>query len=168
MGHEEGFFSGLEKKAVPPGVRGASRARAAAGLIAVGICMVVLACLHCATTPSVISEGGVVTVTAEDNGATVEMAVGDILQIELMWTPSTVYRWRFDVLDEAYLELIEEGIRQISTEKLEGAPVLSVWRLRAEQAGETLIRMAYDRPWEGGDKPVKWFWVNVRIRPHGR
>lgn len=127
-----------------------------------GISIVALLFLQCCLSPSGISEAGMVTVTKEDTGHTVEIAVGDILQIELVGTPTTVYWWHFDVLNEAYLELINKETREISAEKLEGAPVLGIWQVRAKKAGTTSIAMAY-RPWEGRDKAIDHFSLTVHI-----
>ena len=162
----KGFFSGLGKKAVPPGVRKGSRVTA--GLIAVGICMLLLTCLSCATAPSGVSEAGVVTVTHADDGATVEMAVGDILQIELTGTPTSGFWWHLEVLDREYCELIKQETREIASEKMEGAPILGVWEIRATKAGDTSIAMAYYRRWEGRDKASNHFSLNVHIVSEGR
>jgi len=133
-----------------------------------GMMAIALLCLQCAMSSSGLPEGGTITLTKEDAGKTVEIAVGDVIQIELFGTPSTGSWWHFEVLDEEYLEIIKKETMKTSPERLEGAPILGIWHLRAKKAGETAIEMAYYRPWEGGDKARNHFRLNVQIRPGRR
>lgn len=119
--------------------------------------------LHWSLSASGLPEMGTVRVTKEDIAKTVEMAVGDVLQIELVGTPSTGFWWRFETLDGEYLELIKEETKDVSPEKMEGAPIVGIWHVKAKKVGNTTIEMAYYRSWEGVDKTRDRFWLRVQI-----
>ena len=46
-----------------------------------------------------------------------------------------------------------------------GAPVLTVWKLRAKKPGTSFVRMNCYRQWEGREKTVSRFEVQVKITP---
>lgn len=108
---------------------------------------------------------GVATVTKGDTGKTIEVAVNALLQIELHGTPTTGFWWHFEALDEEYVEPVKEYTKKTSPGGIEGGPILGIWQLRAKKTGETTIRMAYYRSWEGGDKAHDQFWISLRITP---
>ena len=131
--------------------------------------IIVLTCcfpffIQCMDAESTFSQGNVIVILGkEDCGAAHEIAVGDLLQIELEGNPSTGFWWHFQELDEEYLELVKEETTKISKRRL-GAPVLGRWRLRAKKCGETTVKMAYYRQWEGADKAVDRVSFIVKIR----
>ena len=120
--------------------------------------------IQCIAAESISSEGSVVMLLdREDSGAAHEIKVGDFLYIELEGNLSTGFWWHFQELDEEYLELVKKETKKISKRRL-GAPVLGRWRLRAKKRGETTIKMAYYRQWEGEDTAVDRvsFIINIR------
>jgi predicted secreted protein len=133
-------------------------------LLSLVIYIIALICLQCCLSPSGISEAKIVIVTKEDAGKSVEIARGDIIQLELSGTPTTGFWWRFTDLDKTYLDLVKEATREISSRQLDGAPIMGIWQLRAKQAGTTAIAMAYYRTWEGMAKARGWFHLTVQIR----
>jgi len=113
---------------------------------------------------SIFSQGNVIMLLGkEDSGTTHEIKAGDLLYIELEGNPSTGFWWHFQELDEEFLELVKEETEKISEGRL-GAPVLGRWRLRAKRCGETTIKMAYYRQWEGVGKAVDRVSFTIRIR----
>jgi predicted secreted protein len=113
---------------------------------------------------SIFAQGNVIMLLSkEDSGTISEIAVGDFLQIELEGNPSTGFWWHFQELDEECLELVIEETEKVSKRRL-GSPVLGRWRLRAKKCGETTIKMAYYRKWEGIDKAVDRVRFTIRIR----
>jgi predicted secreted protein len=133
-----------------------------------GICALCLLCLQCSIVHSNFPEGRKVIVTEGDADKTVDIAVGDVVQIQLSGTPSTGFWWYFEFLDEQYLEVIKKETKELSPEKKEGAPILGTWQLRAKKEGKTIIRMAYYRSWEGGDRAREHFCLTVHIRAERR
>jgi len=104
-----------------------------------------------------------VIVQKEQSGQTITVKVGDIIQIELAETGSAGYRWYIDNLDARYLELVSEETRKVSEEAKIGAPVMRVWRFKAEKAGQTEIKMDYYRRWEGVDRSTGNFFIKINI-----
>jgi len=137
-------------------------------LKSVGICAFGLLVLYCSVSISRMTEIKRITITKKDAGTSVAIGVGDILLIELLGTPSTGFWWHFVTLDREYLELMKEETRDTTPKKIEGAPILGRWYLKARKGGNTTIRMAYYRPWEGINKARDRFWLNVQITTANR
>ena len=104
-----------------------------------------------------------VIVQKEQSGQTITVKVGDIIRIELAEIGSAGYRWYIDNLDARYLELVSEETRKVSEEAKIGAPVMRVWRFKAEKAGQTEIKMDYYRRWEGVDRSTGNFFIKINI-----
>jgi predicted secreted protein len=121
--------------------------------------------LHWSLCSSGLSELRGITVSKEDTGSSVEITCGEVLQIELQGTPSTGFWWHFESLDRDYLELVKEETRDLSPIKIEGGPVLGIWKLRAKKSGTTRLEMAYYRPWEGVHRARDRYSLTVEIRP---
>jgi predicted secreted protein len=101
------------------------------------------------------------------SGKRIEVNVGDEIQIELGAIGSAGYGWYFDKLDNDLFELIGEEKKVTSGEgkDMVGTPVISIWRLKAMKPGRSIIRMSCYRLWEGKDKAINQFEVNVDIAP---
>ena len=120
--------------------------------------------IQCMAAESISSQGDVIMLLGkEDSGTTHEIKTGDFLHIELEGNPSTGFWWHFQGLDEEFLELVKEETEKISERRL-GAPVLGRWKLKAKERGETTIKMADYRQWEGVDKAVDRVSFTIRIR----
>jgi len=100
------------------------------------------------------------------NGKTIELKTGDEIQIELRGTGGTGYAWHFDELDNDYLQLIGEGRKvQEESEELVGSSTLYYWILKAKKIGKSVLKMNYYRIWEGRDKAIRRFEVEMDIIP---
>ena len=100
------------------------------------------------------------------NGKRIELKVGDEIQIELQGTGGTGYAWYFDEFDNDFFELIgKEGKVKEKSRDLVGSPTLYTWILKAKQIGKSVIKMIYYRVWEGKDKAIRRFEVEVDITP---
>jgi predicted secreted protein len=100
------------------------------------------------------------------NGKKIEVKLGDQIQIELQGTEGTGYAWYFDELDNDFFELIgKERKVQEKSGDLVGSPTLYTWILKAKQIGKSVIKMIYYRVWEGKDKAIRRFEVEVDITP---
>jgi predicted secreted protein len=104
-----------------------------------------------------------VIVQKEQSGQTITVKARDIIQIELAETGSTGYRWYIDNLDARYVELVSEETKKVSEEGKIGAPVMRVWRFKADKVGQTEIKMDYYRKWEGKDKLTDNFLIKINI-----
>jgi predicted secreted protein len=104
-----------------------------------------------------------VIVQKEQSGQAITVKAGDIIQIELAEVGSAGYSWYIDNLDARYLELVSEETKKVSEEGKIGAPVMRVWRFKAEKVGQTEIKMDYYRKWEGVDKSTDNFFIKINI-----
>ena len=102
-----------------------------------------------------------VTVGIEDSGKEIKLKKGDVVRIELRTFGTAGYMWYFDDLDRSYMELVSEETKPVS--RLMGAPTLCVWRLKAGKAGKTKIIMSNYRVWEGREKAVGKFSLDITI-----
>lgn len=109
------------------------------------------------------SGGNITIVTEDDSGGTIKVPVGGILQIELAGAGSTGHRWYFDVLDEKHMKIIDKYTRKITQEKIEGAPVMGIWKLMTQKIGTTYVEMVYRRSWEKDVAPAGRFTMTVEI-----
>jgi len=107
-----------------------------------------------------------IRVDIDSNGSRIEMNAGDEIQIELQGIGGTGYAWYFDELDNNLFELIGEE-RKVTEKSGEfvGSPTLSTWTLKAKKIGRGIIKMSYYRIWEGRDKAIRRFEVEVDIIP---
>ena len=98
-------------------------------------------------------------VTKEHNGTTVELHVGDPLQIELAENPTTGYRWQLPLPATPLLELQNDSFEVPTTAC--GAGGLRRWRFLAAQAGTAKIEMEHRRSWE--KSAVEKFTLTVEV-----
>ena len=103
-----------------------------------------------------------ITVTKEQGGREIALKVGGILQIELPSRGGTGYSWFAEDTFAPYLKLLSQSTRA-AQEPRPGAPVMQVWRFKAEKPGATEINMAYYRSWEGVGKAVDHFRIKLHI-----
>lgn len=102
------------------------------------------------------------TLTAADNGKTVELRVGDVLALRLRENAATGYRWSMDNLDDKLVTLSEERFVPESQAVGSGGDVQ--WTLKANAPGLTQVRLKRWRQWEGEASIQERFAVNLRIR----
>lgn len=107
-----------------------------------------------------------IRVDIDSSGGRTELRAGDKIQIELQGVGGTGYSWYFDELDHDFFELIgeERKIQEKGGESV-GSPTLYTWVLKAKKTGKSVIRMSYYRIWEGKDKALRRFELEVNIVP---
>jgi predicted secreted protein len=111
---------------------------------------------------TLVAAEAAITLTKAQNGQTIALTVGDIVQIELPTRGGTGYTWMVNTPGAPCLKLMSQATRAAS-EIRPGSPVMQVWRFKAVQPGACEIKMAYYRPWEGVGKAVDHFVVKVHI-----
>jgi inhibitor of cysteine peptidase len=104
-----------------------------------------------------------VTLGAEDDGAMVELMLGQVLELALGANPSTGYGWQIEQLDPDVLFPL--GGPEFTPESdLPGAGGVQRFRFEAIGVGETTLGLAYRRPWEEGVEPLETFTASVTVR----
>lgn len=98
-----------------------------------------------------------------DDGETVVMGVGDVLQITLAENRSTGYLWSVVTNDEAVLRLTDEPAYEIEGEPLPGAGGHTTFVFEAVGAGTSVLRMVNARAQETAVEPVDTFELTVQV-----
>ncbi len=106
-----------------------------------------------------------VILTGSDNGKTLTLNQGSILEVRLQASAGTGYSWQIVDLDESHLEVLDTAETPLQPDrKLVGGPSLKTWRIKALAKGQTTLAIALYRPWEGIDQAADRFEVALLIR----
>ena len=97
-----------------------------------------------------------------DNGSTIDVHQGDVLQLELIEQASGGYLWSLDALNTSLLTEVETGVRPPATSRI-GDTATRFWRLHANAAGIAQLSAVRLRPWEGEASIVARFSCTVSI-----
>lgn len=123
----------------------------------------VVSCNGVTIREGVMNDENVVIVKKQDDGKEIEIKRGDVIQIELEGMGSTGYKWYVDTIDVERVELITEATVALK-ERVKGAPVLDVWRLKALKKGHADIKIDYYREWEGIERAIDHFFIRLNIQ----
>jgi inhibitor of cysteine peptidase len=98
-----------------------------------------------------------------DNGQTVSMSVGDMLQLSLPENRSTGYVWAIVVNDDDVLRLTGEPVYEIEGEALPGAGGRVTFTFEAVGPGATTLELVNARPGETAVEPAETFALAVTV-----
>ena len=93
----------------------------------------------------------------------VDLSVGDHLQVSLGTNASTGYHWAEKMLISDPKVMSQTGHEVIAGAGQPGAPGKEVWVLQAAAPGNTTVSTTYGQPWPGGEKDSWVFSVNVAV-----
>jgi len=105
--------------------------------------------------------GVAVTLTASDNGRTVDVREGETLVLRLHENASTGYRWAFDGLDRTCLD-VQDG-EYVGQAGAPGSGGQAQWTLVPSKRGIVEIRLRLWRHWEGERSVRERFAVTLKI-----
>jgi inhibitor of cysteine peptidase len=95
----------------------------------------------------------------------VELSVGDTLQVSLGSNASTGYQWAPQMQISDPRVIGQAGHEVIAaTGSAPGAPGSEVWALQALPPGAATVSTTYGRPWPGGEKDAWTFTAQVQVR----
>ena len=95
----------------------------------------------------------------------VDLAVGDFLQVSLGSNASTGFEWAEKMLISDPKVVEQTGHEAIApAADRPGAPGKDVWMLQAMAPGNSTVSATYWRPWPGGENDVWVFTANVTVR----
>lgn len=97
-----------------------------------------------------------------DNGQTVTMAAGDVLQVMLSENPTTGYLWAIVTNDEAVLRLSDEPAYEVESDAI-GAGGTKTFLFDAVGPGTSVLRLVNARPQETAVEPVATFELTVQV-----
>ena len=104
-----------------------------------------------------------VKLSEKDVGRTVEMSVGDVLEIVLKGNPTTGYIWGVASPDKRILKQVGEPEFE-PDRKARGSGGNIILRFEAAKAGKTSLQLIYHRPFEKNKPPIKTFEVRVTVK----
>ncbi len=87
----------------------------------------------------------------------IQLAVGDIIIVELCSNPTTGFQWEYGTIGEIVLQETDHKFVPPGSD-VPGASGKDVWMFEAVEKGETELRMEYSQPWEGGEKE-EWTYI---------
>jgi inhibitor of cysteine peptidase len=97
---------------------------------------------------------------AADNGAAVEVQIGESFTVVLPGNPTTGYSWVVDGIDPAILAATEPAY--VGDSDLIGSGGAFTFTFTAMGAGETTVRLVYERSWEQTE-PLETFTLTVTV-----
>jgi inhibitor of cysteine peptidase len=106
--------------------------------------------------------GETMKLNENDSGKTVEILVGDELEVILPSNPTTGYTWDLILLDTNVLRPEKEEFFAIN--KAIGSGGVEVIKFRAIAAGKSTVKLIFHRPFEHNVPPLNTFEVTVIIK----
>ena len=105
-----------------------------------------------------------IRITAAANHRTVEMKVGDNLELTLAGNPTTGYVWEKVAGDNTILSLQGDYKYIPARSALVGSGGKFVFTFLGAAPGKTKLRLIYSRPFEKDTAPIKTFAVKVIVK----
>src|SRR5260370_22447262 len=95
------------------------------------------------------------------NGQTVDLAVGETLDVHLSENRGAGYRWKIVSSGEPVVDVTRDSYEAEASPP--GRPGTHSWQLRAVRLGEGRFELAYSRPWEGEQPPGRSFSLLLHV-----
>jgi len=114
----------------------------------------------CVNMPSAVG------LSEEDSGTTVQLRVGDTMDVTLDGNPTTGFAWETAAVDVSVLKQLGEPeyVPDPHPVGLVGSGGRFTFRFEAVASGQTVLRLIYHRPWEKDVPPEKTFEVTVTVQ----
>jgi inhibitor of cysteine peptidase len=106
--------------------------------------------------------GQAMKLNENDSGKTVEIGVGDELDVMLPGNPTTGYGWELIPLDLNVLSRVKTAF--FTNNNMMGAGGVEVITLHAVAAGKSEVKLIYHRSFEHDVEPLKTFELTVIIK----
>ncbi len=100
------------------------------------------------------------SVDEKSSGKTIELAVGQLVEVRLHENRTTGFRWELTLADSACVTLDDSSEQHAPTP---GQGGVHAWRFKALHAGACDIQLAYCRSWEAAGAPAQTFTLHVRV-----
>jgi len=104
------------------------------------------------------------TLTIEDSGRNIEVATGDVINVELLTQGGTGYEWHAEALENEHLKLLGHETLAGSPKGLLGGRIIEKWSFKALAPGDAMLGLSYYRSWEGSGKKLNEFKVRLHIK----
>ena len=114
---------------------------------------------------SILMETGAMTTQRCDddcNGQTIDLAVGQKIEIRLPENPTTGFRWQFTAEDRATCRLESDSFEAPSGPPGRGGE--HSWIFEAVRPGDCDIAFRLRRPWDASGEPARTFAIRVHTK----
>jgi len=101
-------------------------------------------------------------VTDADNGKTVTIKMGDVLEVRLNANPTTGYMWYLQKQSTALLKLTSQSQTQ-ATQPGVGRPIVQIFNFAPKATGTGVLLLHYVRSWLNPDPNEEQFSLHVTI-----
>jgi predicted secreted protein len=102
--------------------------------------------------------------TEAESGGSLSLSAGASFTVRLQATPGTGYDWEVIGGDPAVVAQQGPSTTEPIGPPQPGSAVLVTIPFEARGRGETLLRLAYRRPWEQGAPPARTFALRVSVK----
>ena len=113
--------------------------------------------------PSHLALAATRVLTDADKGSSVQLKLGDLLELHLRSNPTTGYSWYVHPRSTPLLKLVGQSHTQVPQPGV-GRPILQVFRLQAVGVGDGVLLLHYVRGWEKPVPDEEQFDLHVSIR----
>ena len=116
-----------------------------------------------AVSTSDTSEPSTAQLTEADDGSSIELQAGDMLEIALPGNPTTGFQWEIKSVNKDILQPVGEQKFEPSSNAVGsgGSVTLS---FEAKTPGQTKLELIYHRSFEANVAPIQTFEVTVTVR----
>lgn len=97
----------------------------------------------------------------QDDGRTIEVGIGQELELCLPENPTTGFRWQLTQAAEGIGTLLDHAFEPGGQP---GQPGVHRWRFKIVVAGAATVALAYRRAWEPDPAPGRTFFLCLRTR----
>jgi inhibitor of cysteine peptidase len=109
--------------------------------------------------------GSGVAVGKAQNGGSVELETGSVLEVRLESNPSTGYSWQVvDLNGEVLVQKGDAEYKSASVQPKLGSGGVEIFHFKASQPGEVVLKLVYHRPWETDVEPADTFELAVMVK----
>jgi len=103
-----------------------------------------------------------ISVDQNFNGQTVDLPVGQVMELRLAENPTTGYRWTFVANGKPVCVVVADRYNRPSGRPGQGGE--HFWQIKGVTAGDCTIALQYGRSFEP-NAPAKDFGLHVRVMP---
>jgi inhibitor of cysteine peptidase len=96
-------------------------------------------------------------------GRSIDVPVGESVELRLQETPSTGFRWTLASDGAPLCELVVDDAG--AADRRPGAARPHIWVFAARQPGDCEIELLYRRPWEKEAAPGRRFHLHLHVTP---
>jgi len=91
-----------------------------------------------------------------------QVEIGDKIRVKLCSNPTTGFQWEYEMSGENVLNEEDHDFEEPKSD-VPGASGIEAWTFEAVEKGTAEVRLAYNQPWEGGEKEEWTYTMTVTV-----